>query len=77
VFTSYNGTDYGHLDYKVIRESSEADPGGQSCHGPPPSSFAMDFGPPPAKENKIFSPNFPNFCDYFVKKVVSEIRKCR
>ena len=42
----------------------------------PPSSFAVDSGPPTGK-GKIFSPNFPNFCDYFVKKVVSEIRKCR
>src|SRR6218665_2579698 len=40
----------------------------------PPSSFAMDFGPPAKKTN--FSINFPNFCDYFVKKVVFEIRKC-
>ena len=27
-------------------------------------------------EEKNFSLNIPNFCDYFVKKVVSEIRKC-
>ena len=42
--------------------------GSQSGHALP-FSFAMDFAPP-------LSLNFPNFCDYFVKKV-SEIRKCR
>ena len=31
---------------------------------------------PPAKKQNVFSLHFPNFCDYFVKKVVYEIRKC-
>ena len=30
-----------------------------------------------SEETKFFSLQFPNVCDYFVKKVVSEIRKCR
>ena len=38
----------------------------QFCHGLSHSSEGKN----------IFIPNFPNFCDYFVKKVVSEIRKC-
>src|SRR6218665_2325470 len=42
----------------------------------------MDFGPPSGEGKQFFClrPNFPNFCDYFLKKVVtvvSEIRKCR
>ena len=40
----------------------------------PPSCFAMDFGPPPAKKQNLFSLHFPNFCDYLVKKIVYEIR---
>src|SRR6218665_3058023 len=54
------------LDYfvkKVVYEISK------SGHGPP-SSFAMDFGSL-QRRNNIFSLHFPNFCDYFVKKVVS------
>src|SRR6218665_1949977 len=31
---------------------------------------------PPSREEKNFCLNFHNFCDYFVKKLVSEIRKC-
>jgi len=31
---------------------------------------------PPSSEEKPFTLNFLNSCDYFVKKVVSEIRKC-
>jgi len=40
----------------------------------PPSSFAINFGPLPAKKQNLFSLHFPNFRDYFVKKVVYEIR---
>src|SRR6218665_1585356 len=40
------------------------------------SRFGMDLGSTPEKET-IFSLNVPNFGDYFVEKVVSEIRKCR
>src|SRR6218665_403532 len=49
--------------------------GGQSGHGPHPV-LPWNLAPPSSEGNKIFSLNFPNFCDYFVKKVVSEIRKC-
>ena len=38
--------------------SSGGSRGGQSGHGPP-SSFAMDFGPPPAKRNKFLVLFFP------------------
>ena len=30
----------------------------------------------PSSEEKKISLNFPSFCDYFVKKIVSEIEKC-
>src|SRR6218665_680359 len=49
--------------------------GGQSGHGPHPV-LPWNLAPPSSEGNKIFILNFPNFCDYFVKKVVSEIRKC-
>src|SRR6218665_3455467 len=48
---------------------------GQSGHGTP-IQFCHGLLPPPAKKQNFFSVHFPNFCDYFVKKVVYEIRKC-
>jgi len=39
--------------------------------------LALNFDPPPKKEKQFFSLNFPNLCDNFVKKFVSERRKCQ
>src|SRR6218665_2640290 len=49
------------------------------CDGDPamaPIQFCHGLWPPPAKKENFFSLHFPDFCDYFVKKVVYEIRKC-
>jgi len=44
-------------------------------HGPHPF-WQWTLAPPPTKKN-IFSLHFYNLCDNFVKKLVSEITKCR
>src|SRR6218665_2715156 len=43
----------------------------------PPIQFCHGLWPTSSEGKQFCSPKFPNFCDYFVKKVVSEIRKCR
>jgi len=46
----------------------------QSGHGPHP--FWQWTFAPPLKKIFFISLNFPNLCDNFVRKLVSEIRKC-
>ncbi len=59
----------------LVLTLSVVDPEGQSDQGLH-AFWQWTFVPPPAK-NKLIVVNFPNLCDNFVKKLVSEIRKCR
>jgi len=50
--------------------------GGSREANPAMATIQFCYGLGVLKRRKKISLNFPNFCDYFVKKVVSEIRKC-
>ena len=54
---------------------TEADPGGPIRPWTHP--FWLWTLAPINRRKTFFSLNFPNLCDHFVKKLVSEIRKCR